>query len=392
MRILFIHNKYGKTSGEEISIKKIVSLLKEKEHEVVEYYRSSEGIGSSKIKIINALVSNFFNFRSYFEIIRIVKRFNPDVIQIQNLYPLISPSILLYLKKTNTPILMRAPNYRLFCPNGLFMRPTGEICEKCTLNGKELWGIYHNCESDMLKSFIYSLRNLYARKFNLYLGSVDVFFVQSRFQKRKFIENGVDSKSIVELPGFLNSKPFLNNKKQIQKEFFGYIGRFSYEKGVYDFLELARQNANLCFAIAGDIPEDKVKMIPSNVVCFGFIDKEEMDVFLNRSICLIIPSKCYEGFPNVILQAMVNKVPIIASKIGVLSEIIVHKDTGLSYTPGNIAELSLMCKYILNNPRDVEKMAAHAYKQFFEKYTDKAIYNILYSTYKKLVQDRLNLN
>ena len=59
----------------------------------------------------------------------IIKDFKPDIVQVQNLYPLLSTSIFKPLKKSRIPVVMRCPNYRLFCPSGLCLDNNGKVCE-----------------------------------------------------------------------------------------------------------------------------------------------------------------------------------------------------------------------------------------------------------------------
>ena len=163
MKILFIHNDYAKPSGEEHAAEGLASLLTQNGHIVEWYRRSSAEIGDSSKKKTQAFFSGFYNATAIQQVKEKIKKFNPDVVQVQNLYPLISPAVLKVIKKEGIPIVMRCPNYRIFCPNGLFLDNKGEVCEKCTGSLKEAWCILKNCEKSLAKSIGYSLRNMSAR-------------------------------------------------------------------------------------------------------------------------------------------------------------------------------------------------------------------------------------
>jgi len=136
LKILLIHNSYGKYSGEEAVVDAQMALLKEHGHEVNLYSRSSAELDKGKWKKIIAFFTGLYNPVSVRQIKHILKSFLPDVVHIHNLYPLVSPSVLPVIRKKGVPVVMTAHNYRLVCPNGLFYSK-GEICEKCTGSYRE---------------------------------------------------------------------------------------------------------------------------------------------------------------------------------------------------------------------------------------------------------------
>ena len=66
-----------------------------------------------------------------------------------------------------------------------------------------------------------------------------------------------------------------------------------------------------------------------------------MDVF-------VLPSLS-EGFPVVILEAMAAGIPIVASRVGGLKEVVVDRETGFLVEPGNPNELAKNIKKLLEN-------------------------------------------
>ncbi|MFW6256180.1 MAG: glycosyltransferase family 1 protein, partial [Candidatus Sumerlaeota bacterium] len=152
--ILFAHNQYGRKSGEEHAIEEIIRILKQGGHQVDTFFKSSENIkglsGEAK-----AVFSGIYNPFSKREMARRLAEKSYDLVQAQNLYPFLSPAVLGEVKKQNLPLLMRCPNYRLFCPNGLHLCRS-QVCEKCLGFGKELWCLLKNCEENLPKSAGYA--------------------------------------------------------------------------------------------------------------------------------------------------------------------------------------------------------------------------------------------
>ena len=102
MKILLIHNKYGKFSGEEAVVDSQIKLLRSKGHEVCTYFRSSEELEAMPNGKLKAFFNAFYNPKSIREVKDLLVKESPDVVHIHNLYPLISPAILPAIKKKNT--------------------------------------------------------------------------------------------------------------------------------------------------------------------------------------------------------------------------------------------------------------------------------------------------
>ena len=141
MRILLIHNNYGKTSGEEIMFNRIAELLRFYGHTVECFCRSSAEI-SSVFNKVSAFFSGIYSFQSRTAFRRVLEKRRPDVAYVQNVFPLISPSVLGECRRAGIPVVMTVHNYRLVCPNGLHM-VHGQVCEKCC-GGKEYWCLLKN--------------------------------------------------------------------------------------------------------------------------------------------------------------------------------------------------------------------------------------------------------
>ena len=178
------------------------------------------------------------------------KRENPDLVLVQNLFPLFSPSVLIACKKANVPVVMRCPNYRLVCPNGLFLSH-GTLCERCE-GGKEYWCILKNCEKNIFKSIGYALRGFVARQFSLFKDNVDVFMVLTEFAKNKLIQNGFSPKKVKVISGLADTDRFNPGFNRNSGGYVGFAGRVSPEKGVDLLVEAANRLPEIPFKVAGN--------------------------------------------------------------------------------------------------------------------------------------------
>lgn len=338
MRILLIHNDYGKPSGEEHACKQISEMLTDCGCEVFWHKRSSSEIGNNIINKAKAFISGIYNPYAATQLFQRLDRLQPDVILVQNIYPFFSPSIFHPCKQRNIPVVMRCPNYRLFCPSGSFYS-RGQLCKRC-LGGKEYWCVLRNCESSLAKSGGYALRNMIARMRRSILNGVDIFIVLSEFQRHFFISQGIAAERVE----ILNNAIADATDEGICRErvYVTYAGRVSAEKGIHDFLVSARALPNIPFVVAGDnarIP-GLLSRSPANVQWMGFLDQTKMRDLYGKTRIFVCPSSCYEGFPNVVAQAMVSGCPVIAPRMAVLEEIVDHGVTGILYEPFDLFSLS----------------------------------------------------
>jgi len=380
LKILYIHNDYYLPSGEEHAAEALVSLLRENGHEVIWYRRGSAELDNIFMSKWRAPFLSIYNPEAVRDITKIIVEQSPDIVQVQNLYPLISPRVLKTVKSAGLPVAMRCPNYRLFCPTGLFYDPSGNICEKCTGPGRELWCIRKNCMENKGKSIAYALRNFVARKTDVFRKYVDMFIVQSQFQRKKFLELGIPESKISILPGLV---PDIVKSEQTVPEYISFVGRVSREKGIDDFLEAANRLPEFKFVVAGRIPEDFHPVRNSaNVSWLGFLKGKDLDELYKKSKMIIVPSRCYEGFPNVVTRAMAHSVPVIATNLGSLPEIL-GNDCGLIYPSGDINALIEQIKIVLDEPEMAEKMGKAGKNKAMREYSRETIYRKLIEIYSK---------
>ncbi len=385
MKILFIHNSYSdKTpSGEEHASRELATLLEEHGHEVRWFKRSSDEIRSG-LGSVKAFFTGIYNPYSARKLAKFLDEYQPDVVQVQNLYPLLSSSIFKPLKKRGIPVVMRCPNYRLFCPAGLCLNTKGEVCEKC-FGGKEWNCIKNNCEQSMSKSVGYAIRNWYSRVSRNISDGVDVFIVQSEFQKQKFIKQGIPAEKLIILPGIC---PEIKDKDMSALgEYVTFVGRVSAEKGIYEFIEAAKHNPSIPFKVAGMLDKFFVKPedCPDNVEFVGFLKGDALNDFYLKSRIIVVPSKWYEGFPNVITRGMLLKRPVITTNIGAMPSIIDNGVHGLLVEPGNIDELSKSVAKLYNDENMCKCFGEAGYNKATKLYSREAVYETLIDTYQKLV-------
>ena len=387
MKVLFVHNSYSdKTpSGEEHASYELATLLEEHGHEVRWFKRSSDEIRSG-LGPVKSFFTGIYNPYSAQVLAKVLDDYKPDIVQVQNLYPLLSSSIFKPIKKRNIPVIMRCPNYRLFCPAGLCLNTKGEVCEKC-FGGKEWHCIVSNCEQNMMKSIGYALRNAYSRTSHNITNGVDRYIVQSEFQKMKFINQGIPAEKLVILPGIC---PEIEDKDLSPLgDSVSFVGRVSAEKGIYEFIDAARMNSSVPFKVAGILDRNFIKPAdcPENVEFVGFLKGEDLNDFYLKSRIIVVPSKWYEGFPNVITRGMLLKRPVITTNIGAMPSIIDNDVHGLLVEPGDAIELGKAIAQLYGNEKKCREYGEAGFAKASKEFSRKAVYETLIGCYTNLIND-----
>ena len=373
MKILLVHNNYGKYSGEEAVVDKMASMFREHGHEVCFYRLTTERSRESLSGKIKGFLCGIYSPSGVKGLREILEREKPDVVNVHNLYPFISPAALFECKKTKVPVVMTVHNFRLICPTGLFMR-NGKPCEVC-LQKRNEWGcIQYNCEHSYFKSVGYTLRNVYARWTGAYKNNVRTFACITEFQRKKLIEAGFDKNKIVVIP---NSIDIPLKYETTFGSYVAYIGRLSYEKG-YDLLvEIARKYPEIQFCFAGAKIEDTNIAFPKNVQLMGYLKGKELEHFIKNARLVVIPSRCYEGFPMAILEAAQFGKPCVCPDHGGFTEIIGKGENtiGRLFEPNNLNDLEKQILALWNQPVLVEELEQKAYEKLQKEYSSEVVYN-----------------
>ncbi len=138
-----------------------------------------------------------------------------------------------------------------------------------------------------------------------------------------------------------NSKPKLRNSHPLR---FGYIGTLSENKGVGWLIEQFQRleiDARLDIAGRGKLDyESKLKAMadPSKVSFLGYCDSDE---FMQSIDVLVVPSLWAEPFGLVAVEGCANNLPVIASNMGGLPEIIRDEYNGLLCSPDDPDSLGI---------------------------------------------------
>ncbi len=155
---------------------------------------------------------------------------------------------------------------------------------------------------------------------------------------------------------------------QLPKEgFLLFVGDVTPDKGVDTLLQAyAEMNCRMPLVIIGRPLAGLAERLPPNVLLMGrWPHKAIMGAWSRCSIALI-PSICPDACPTVAMEAMTMGQPLIASRIGGLTDIVVDGETGLLVSPGDPQELREAIQCLLDDPERRERMGNMAKQRVVE--------------------------
>lgn len=368
MKVLIVHNDYGKYSGEEAVVDKMAAMLPTIGYEVAQLRMTTADARESLMGKIRGFVSGIYCPGGVKAMREAIRRESPDVVNVHNLYPFISPAALKECRKAGVPVVMTVHNFRIMCPTGLFMRDN-RPCEMCLERGNE-WGcVKYNCEHSRLKSIGYAARNAVARIGRYYRDYVDMFACITDFQRRKLIQAGFPPEKIVVIPNSMDVPPLTVCEAG---NYVAYSGRISREKGVDMIIEAARRHPDIPFKLAGAVRDtDLVADLPSNVELAGYLSGEKLRDFYANARFFVMASRWYEGFPMTILEAARFAKPIVAPDHGGFTEIIGRGEDaiGILVSPGNSISLSNAVYELWSSFSMIQQLGWKAYDKLKHTYS-----------------------
>ena len=369
MKILLVHNDYGKYSGEEAVVDKMADIFASLGHEVRQLRMSTASARESlrgKIRVFTAGIHSPSGIKAMREAIA---EFKPDAVNVHNVYPFISPAALRECRRAGVPVVMTIHNFRLVCPTGLFMRD-GAPCELCLERGNEWSCLRYNCEGSMLKSVAYASRNAIARRRRHFPDCVDRFACITDFQRRKLIEAGIPAEKLIVIPNPMDVPKVLATPTD--GEYVGFCGRISREKGIDLIIDVARRNPDIPFRLAGAVADERlVEDLPANVKLEGYLKGKDLEDFYAGSRFMVMASRWYEGFPMAILEGAKHAKATVGPDHGGFTEIIgqgPEDKSGLLFEPGSPEGLEAAVRRLWDAPEEARRLGEAAQAKLRERF------------------------
>ena len=367
MRILVAHNAYRLAGGEDAVVASEVALLRAHGHEVETFTRDNHEIdGMSPVRLA---VETVWSRRAAQALRDRLHAWRPDVLHVHNTFPLMSPSLYWAAGDLGVPVVQTLHNFRLLCPQAIFLRE-GRICRDCL--GHAPWrGAVRGCyrgsraQSTVLAGMIGVHRAL-----GTWQDRVTRYVVLNDFCRRTFVEGGLPADRLCVKPNFVEDPAA---PAEGPRRGFLYVGRLSEEKGIGVLATATRRRAE-------GAPEDEVEIIGSGPLqeavaaeararLVGARPFPEVLARMREVQALVVPSVCLESFPRTIVEAFAQALPVIASRLGSLAEIVEDGVTGLLFEPGDPGDLAARLEWARGHPEELRRMGREARRRYEALYT-----------------------
>ncbi len=386
-----IHNEYQQRGGEDAVVEAEAQLLAENGHTVVRYKRKNAELQDHHGLVrLKTGIETVWASRSHREVSALIAREKPDAAHFHNTLPLISPAAYYACAEAKVPVVQTLHNYRLLCPSATLMRE-GKVCEAC-LGRSVAWpGVIHACyrDSRAATAAVAAMLTVH-RAMGTWRQKVKVYVALSEFARRKFVEGGLPPERIVVKPNFIGRDP---GPKKERGEYALYVGRLSQEKGPQVLLKAwarLRVAIPLRIAGAGQLKEELGREVAeerlNDVDLLGQVDSLRIAGLFDEARFLVLPSLCYENFPITIAEAFANGVPVIASRLGSMAEIVADGKTGLHFSAGDDADLAAKVEWAWTHPEQMQNMGREARAEYEAKYTAKRGLANLMNVYRQVLE------
>jgi glycosyltransferase involved in cell wall biosynthesis len=383
VRILIVHSRYrsGPASGENQVVSDEVRLLEEAGHDVAVLDPVSED--ERGLQLLRAAKDVVWSSGSARDVRNLLRFHSPDVVHYHNVLTGLSPTVLRAAQKEKIPAVMTLHNYRLMCLPGTFLR-AGHACELCS--GKVPWpGVRFSCyRGSKGASGVLATSLVLHRRIGSF-EAIDRYLAVSDFLRSKHIEGGVQPERIEVKPNFTWRVP----KTEGVGDYFLFLGRLAPEKGVDTLMDAWKGLSETKLLVAGDGPnrQELRQKAPSSVEFLGTVHHEEVSSLLAGARALLVPSIWYEGAPRSILEAYSAGVPVLASRIGALPEVVDDHVSGHLVPPGDAGAWRDAIE-MMSDPALAKRLGEGALSIYERLYTPEEGLARLERVYAEVIGDR----
>lgn len=293
---------------------------------------------------------DMFNIFSYLTVKKILQKEKPDLIITHNIMGLgfLLPRLLRKLKIKHVHTLH---DVQLVTPSGLIIKDK---------------------ENALQHKFFKMIG--YVKTMKRLIGSPDIVISPSKFlldfyKKYNFFPK---SKKVVlpnPIKGVINAKKVASYNLELL-----YLGQVHKAKGILDLIKSFRKikikHINLhVVGVGHDFAKAKsLAKGDKRIIFHGWIQNTNLISLLNKADILVVPSLCYENSPTVIYEALSIGLPVIATDIGGVAELIKEGKNGWIFPAGDFAQFNQ--KIIsLYKQRDKLTLLAENCRQSVKDYT-----------------------
>jgi len=382
MKIVHAYNVHRSGGGATAVTESTIRVLQENGQDVKVVMRRSIDLPKSLLGHWEAGISAFRGGEAMNEFVAMLDSFQPDVVHGHELFPLISPWILPECIRRGIPVVLSCNDYHLTCPVRNHVH-NGQICTRC-LNGHEYWSVLQNCRGNLAESISMALYCAMVRKRGLYRDNVSHYMVLSEFTRQWLIDKAsIDPTRVTCNPPIIDLPD--TTADPAEGEYVAFAGRFVPEKGIDTLLEAARiSGVPLC--LSRNEEHFVTVQLPPNVRVVVTRTKSELTDFYRHARMLVLPSTWFETFGVVGAEAMALGIPVVASRIGAVANLLEDGVDGLYFEPGNAQELARKITALWNDPEQCRRLGRAGRQRVERLWSPQRHFELAMSVYNEVLR------
>ncbi len=311
--ILHLHHRYRVPGGEERAVEDVLWLTREQIGEDAELLERDSG----SLGRLQAAAGVLGGGLTPDAVARAVRRTGARIVHAHNLHPTLGWRALAAARDAGARVVLSLHQYRLVCAVGVCFTH-GEECTRCHAR-RTLPGVLRNCRGSLAEAVTYAagIAAWQPRIASL----VDAFVVPSRFSLKRLHELGAPVSEAFVVPHVIRS--FADRSAAAPAGDALVVSRLAPEKGVAVAIA-ACAIAEIPLVIAGDGPERDalIALAGPSVTFAGRIGGPELARLRRSASVAVVPSRSAETFGLSAAEAMAAGLPVAASRIGALPELV----------------------------------------------------------------------
>ena len=307
LKILILNDYRTATGGADRMALAMADELTALGHNTI-FWAPQDVVGLSYSKSPRFIMQNFFNFRIFYTLRKLIQNEAPEIIVVHSWTKQLSISCIWATQ--NIPTYIVTHDYFLTCPNGgQFNYSTRMLCP---LNGGSFQCLTTNCDKNNYRTKLYRTVRFYLQSWILQHIKPNVVCL-NRTQMKMFAKHKLNCQYVP------NSLRYLTGVVQGScGDEILYVGRPDPEKGLDRVLD-ASIGSKLKFSIVGP-DHDTSGLAGPNVTFLGWKSGPEIEEQFHKARLLVFPSRWLEVDPLVPLEACANGVPVYCSSDNVFAD------------------------------------------------------------------------
>lgn len=410
MKILQINKFYYPRGGAEHHMFDLAALLASEGHTVIpfamhhpqnvptpysRYFVSEADFSRSSWRAFKEFGRVLYSREAKRQVSKLIADERPDIAHVHLLYHHLSPSVLVALKNAGIPVVLTIHDWKLLCPSyTLFTQ--GQPCTRC-MGGHYGQATAHRCiRNELLPSVLASLEAFFHHAKKYYEEYIDALVAPSHFVKEMFVHFGWPAEKITIVPHFLSPRlPIVADPlPAAHPPRFAYVGRLSPEKGVSELVSYwLDKKIPYSLEMYGTGPlEDELRYTLASqrngarIVLLGQADRSTLWKRLATASAVVVPTRMYETFGLVVLEALAAGIPVVASRRGALAEIVEQSHAGVLFDWSETGvPLMQALESVLKRSNDWRSRAHH---YITTHHQPKSYYQELMAVYHALLTNR----